>query len=174
MIAAESALGIVFGLAAEFLRGAAASGATVCQRLADQRSGFSESEASEFLEGEGPDEFIGLEEFIATAPPEVLAEMARQHTIVDAEVHCPDCNCPTVCGCGREMYSERDRPGSLQMWFHSDDHSPVTADCANAREGLADRISAIRSSCAHRGMSTAATDFEIARDLLADYRITKK
>ncbi|SKU47497.1 Uncharacterised protein [Mycobacteroides abscessus subsp. abscessus] len=37
VIAADSALGIGFGLAAEFLRGAAASVATVCQRLADQR-----------------------------------------------------------------------------------------------------------------------------------------
>ena len=39
MIAADSALGIVFGLAVEFLRGAAASTAAVCQRLADQRKG---------------------------------------------------------------------------------------------------------------------------------------
>ncbi|SKL38266.1 hypothetical protein [Mycobacteroides abscessus] len=38
VIAADSALGIVFGLAVEFLRGAAASGATICQRLAEQRS----------------------------------------------------------------------------------------------------------------------------------------
>lgn len=44
MIAADSALGMVFGLAAEFLRGAAASAAAVCQRLADQRTGTVEVE----------------------------------------------------------------------------------------------------------------------------------
>lgn len=44
MIAADSALGIVFGLTAEFLRGAASSTATVCQRLADQRTGTLEVE----------------------------------------------------------------------------------------------------------------------------------
>lgn len=39
VIAADSALGIVFGLAVEFLRGAASSTARVCQRLAEQRGG---------------------------------------------------------------------------------------------------------------------------------------
>lgn len=41
-------------------------------------------------------------------------------------------------------------------------------------EDLADHVSAIRTSCMQRGMSRAETDLEIAGDLLADYRITKK
>ncbi|SLE66981.1 Uncharacterised protein [Mycobacteroides abscessus subsp. massiliense] len=46
MITADGALGIVFGLAVEFLRGAAASTAVVCQRLAEQRCRPMESEIS--------------------------------------------------------------------------------------------------------------------------------
>lgn len=39
-------MGIVFGLAVEFLRGAAASTAAICQRLANQRNGPIEVEVS--------------------------------------------------------------------------------------------------------------------------------
>lgn len=74
VIAADNALGIVFGLAAEFLRGAAASVATVCQRLADQHDRFPADE--------GSDEWIGLEELIATTSHGELAAMADQHTAV--------------------------------------------------------------------------------------------
>lgn len=74
MTAADSALGIAFGFAAEFLRGAAASVAKICQRLADQRDGFPA--------GEGSDEWIGLDELIATASHGELVAMADQHTAV--------------------------------------------------------------------------------------------
>ncbi|OHU29068.1 hypothetical protein [Mycobacteroides chelonae] len=156
VIGADSALGIVFGLAAEFLRGAAASGAAICQRLAEQRS-----EAPNLLaaaRGESP--FMDL---------------------VDAEVHCADCNCPTVCGCGRLVYMERANPDGLPMWFHRDDHSPITQRCADIRDGLADppvahaelaaRITKVWVDGTHLGYIWADP---IASALLADYRITKK
>ncbi|MDB2219049.1 Uncharacterised protein [Mycobacteroides abscessus subsp. bolletii] len=156
VIAADSALGIVFGLAAEFLRGAAASVATVCQRLAEQRS----------------------------EPPKLLAAAPDENPLmdlVDAEVHCPDCNCPTVCGCGRELYMERANTDGLPMWFHRDDDSPITQRCADIRDSLAD------APVSHTDLAACITRVwvggthlgyiwgdPIASALLADYRITKK
>lgn len=161
VIAADSALGIVFGLAAEFLRGAAASGAEICQRLADERRGFAEAEAIEFFE----DEFSG----------------SRADDVVDAVVHCAGCNCPTVCGCGRVLYMERANTDGLPMWFHRDDHSPITQRCVDIRDGLVDApvahadlaacITKVWVKGTHLGFGWADP---IASSLLADYRVTKK
>ncbi|AKF14399.1 hypothetical protein SEA_PHAYONCE_39 [Mycobacterium phage Phayonce] len=65
-----------------------------------------------------------------TAAADALAD-DEADDVVDAEVHCADCNCPTVCGCGREFYTERDSPDSPPMWFHRDDDSPIGVECAH-------------------------------------------
>ncbi|AOT24880.1 hypothetical protein PBI_NAZO_41 [Mycobacterium phage Nazo] len=51
--------------------------------------------------------------------------------VVDAEVHCTDCNCPVTCGCGRELYAEYDLPGAPPIWFHRDDDSPIGVECGH-------------------------------------------
>jgi hypothetical protein len=51
--------------------------------------------------------------------------------VVDAEVHCSDCQCPVRCGCGRELYSERVKDDDPPFWYHRDDDSPINAACAH-------------------------------------------
>lgn len=187
--ATDSTLGITCGLVSEFLWGVAASAAKAFQRVAEHRI------------ARRADEFIDLDEFIATASPDELAAMALAEQrseppnllaatpgesplmgLVDAEVHCPDCNCPTVCGCGREIYADDVRYSrGLPMWFHRDDDSPITQRCADIRDGLADapvshadlaeRITKVWVGGTHIGYTWADP---IAGSLLAYYRITKK
>lgn len=56
--------------------------------------------------------------------------------VVDAEVHCEGCKCPTICGCGREIYSKPRCTDGPLFWFHCDDDSPITLQCARIRDGL--------------------------------------
>lgn len=122
---------------AGFLRGAADFWDAVQAARAEQRTGFSEREAGDYLDTAGATtaEFMDLDEFLGTASDDELAAMADQH-VVDTEVHCAGCKCPTICGCGREIYAEYDRPGSPPLWFHCDDDSPITLECARIRDGL--------------------------------------
>lgn len=162
--------------------------------------------------------------------------------VVDAKVHCDGCKCPTICGCGREIYAEPDHPGDrYPAWFHRDDDSAIGLGCAQSDPGedddlgspspgdrpvdfdaltaayravtewvdrpdngaaligctpamvagvavnayraalmsvshsdLSAHLMAIQLSCLRRGATVDATYDEIASDLLADYRITKK
>lgn len=119
----DSTLGITFGLASEFLWGAAASAARVLQRVAECRI------------ARRAEEFIDLDELLANASPDELAAMGYQRAWAEAD--------------GRDAPQVR-------------------------VEDLADHITAIRRSCARRGMDLAEIDYETAVDLLADYRITKK
>ncbi|AWG64206.1 hypothetical protein DDT46_10630 [Mycobacteroides abscessus] len=149
MIAADTALGIVFGLAAGFLRGAAASVATVCRRLADQHD--------RFPAGDGSDEWIGLEELIATASDGELVAMADQHTavlLVAAADWISDKLDELAGGEGvypRLVIDLRNRAAALRREGVS-------------REELATHIWGVSHLSPH----------VIASSLLADYRITKK
>lgn len=98
-------------------------------------------------EGHGPDpEGLVLDQ-VATELLAILNEGINFWTppeseaddVVDAEVevHCEGCKCPSICGCGREIYSEPESPDGPLFWFHSDDHSPITLDCARIRDGEA-------------------------------------
>lgn len=154
---------------AGFLRGAADFWDAVQAARAEQRTGFSEREAGDYLDTAGlddactcstsqcalevedmcdeaessdPDGFVGLAHPggwclpAGAAPPQPVNLLDELFTddVVDAEVHCEGCKCPTICGCGREIYAEYDRPGSPPLWFHRDDDSPITLDCARIRD----------------------------------------
>ncbi|MHC9291997.1 hypothetical protein ACRCUN_05990 [Mycobacterium sp. LTG2003] len=236
---------------AGLLRGAADFVDALGQALDEQRSGFSEREAGDFLDASGltdpqvPEDDDDVESAVITGmslklhrirelanswhspgsdrlghqimetaanqllnilneginfwtPPESEAD-----DVVDAEVHCEGCKCPTICGCGREIYGEPESPDGPTYWFHRDDDSPITLQCARiplaeptaeelaelaaqghmhvipdprevSHEDLAAHITGIQLSCLRRGMTVDTTYDEIASDLLADYRITKK
>lgn len=121
---------------AGFLRGAADFIDAVQEAVAERRAGFSEREAGDFLDASGvadggvPDEFMDLEELNLSRSSEPQSPVPPDH-VVDAEVHCEGCRCPMICGCGRELYHEVDRPGALPLWFHRDDDSPVGVECGH-------------------------------------------
>lgn len=61
--------------------------------------------------------------------------------VVDAKVHCDGCKCPTICGCGREIYAEPDHPGDrYPAWFHRDDDSAIGLGCAQSDPGEDDDL----------------------------------
>ncbi|AJA43350.1 hypothetical protein VC60_gp49 [Mycobacterium phage Sbash] len=120
----------------------------VQQAYAERRAGFLEREAGDYLDASGitdatvPDpRYMTLREFLATATDAERAEMAAQRDrvyaipdsdeVVDVEVHCTDCQCPTTCRCGRELYAEYDGPGAPPIWFHRDDDSPIGVECGH-------------------------------------------
>lgn len=125
---------------AGLLRGAADFIEAVGHALDEQRTGFSEREAGDFLDTSG---------------------------LTDAST--PDDETP-VCPCGTSFAS------SCAVACTD----PLAKSRANAalksvsHEDLAAHITGIQLSCLRRGMTVDATYDEIASNLLADYRITKK
>lgn len=162
---------------AEFLRGAADFWDAVQAARAEQRTGFSEREAGDYLDASGLADPVvpgfdweaetnrlslklhsirGLAnswratnldgissgDLVLHVAAGTLLEILNEginfwtppepepDDVVDAEVHCEGCKCPTICGCGREIYAEYDRPGAPPLWFHRDDDSPITLQCA--------------------------------------------
>lgn len=95
-------------------------------------------------EGHGPDPEGQVLDQVATKLLEILNEginfwtppVAEADDVVDAEVHCEGCKCPSICGCGRELYSEPESPDGPLFWFHRDDDSPITLECTRIRDGL--------------------------------------
>ncbi|ART68163.1 hypothetical protein BTO20_05785 [Mycobacterium dioxanotrophicus] len=106
----------------DLMRGAADFIDAVNQALEERRAGFSEREAGDYLDAAGLADSMVPDEFA--------------DDVVDAEVHCPGCKCPSYCGCGREIYSEPEGPDGPTYWFHSDDDSPITWGCATVRDGF--------------------------------------
>ncbi|WP_301121146.1 hypothetical protein [Mycolicibacterium fortuitum] len=161
---------------AGFLRGAADFWDAVQAARAEQRTGFSEREAGDYLDASGLADPVvpgfdweaetnrlalklhsirGLAnswratnldgissgDLVLHVAAGTLLEILNEginfwtpepepDDVVDAEVHCEGCKCPTICGCGREIYAEYDRPGAPPLWFHRDDDSPITLQCA--------------------------------------------
>lgn len=168
---------------ADMLRGAANFWDAVQAARAEQRTGFSEREAGDYLDTAGLDDAVvpgfdwesetnrlalklhsirGLAngwratnldgissgDLVLHVAAGTLLEILNEginfwtppepeaDDVVDAEVHCEGCNCPTICGCGRALYSEPESPDGPLFWFHHDDGSPITLDCARIRDGL--------------------------------------
>ncbi|QRY48102.1 hypothetical protein JVX93_15725 [Mycolicibacterium boenickei] len=144
---------------AGFLRGAADFLDAVQAARAEQRTGFSEREAGDYLDAGGLDDgpvpdpdylplyaekrcgvcgywrgqHIGGEADYcndAAMRCPTTFQPALADDVVDAEVHCEGCKCPTICGCGREIYGEPESPDGPTYWFHRDDDSPITLQCA--------------------------------------------
>ncbi|OMC11150.1 hypothetical protein [Mycolicibacterium fortuitum] len=162
---------------AGFLRGAADFWDAVQAARAEQRTGFSEREAGDYLDTAGLDDAVvpgfdwesetnrlalklnsirGLANswratnldgissgdlvlhVAAGTLLNILNEGINFWTppepepdgVADAEVHCEGCKCPTICGCGRELYGEPESPDGPTYWFHRDDDSPITLQCA--------------------------------------------
>lgn len=180
---------------AGFLRGAADFWDAVQAARAEQRTGFSEREAGDYLDTAGADaEFMDLDVFLDTASDDELAAMADQH-VVDAEVHCEGCACPAICGCGREIYSKPRCTDGPLFWFHRDDHSPITLQCARiplaeptaeelaeaaaqrevSQEDLAAHVAgSIRHFRTYRAGNFEDAAGDIATNLLSEYRVTKR
>ncbi|ORA38069.1 hypothetical protein [Mycobacterium aquaticum] len=104
----------------DLMRGAADFIDAVNQALEERRSGFSEREAGDYLDAAGLADAMVPDEFA--------------DDVVDAEVHCEGCRCPSYCACGREMYGEPESPDGPTHWFHRDDDSPITDQCRQVRD----------------------------------------
>ncbi|MGV0738186.1 hypothetical protein ABQF35_14505 [Mycobacterium syngnathidarum] len=122
--------------------------------------------------------------------------------VVDAEVHCEGCQCPAICGCGRTLYSEPESPDGPLFWFHRDDGSPITLDCARsplaeptddelasqrgvlhvipdprevAQQDLAAHVAgSIRHFRIYRTGNFEDAADGIASELISEYRVTKR
>ncbi|OMB79227.1 hypothetical protein [Mycolicibacterium conceptionense] len=115
----------------DLLRGTADFIDAVTDAYRERRAGFSEREAGDYLDTAGVDHAPGPDGLSLTHPGGwCYPTDGTPDDVVDAEVHCEGCNCPTICGCGREIYAEYDRPGAPPLWFHRDDDSPITLQCA--------------------------------------------
>ncbi|AOT25788.1 hypothetical protein SEA_TORTELLINI_43 [Mycobacterium phage Tortellini] len=109
---------------AGLLRGGADFFDAVQAAYDERRKGFAEREAGDFLD---------LEDLNLARSSEPQSPVPPSH-VVDAEVHCEGCQCPMICGCGREIYAEYERPGAPPIWFHRDDDSPITEACARIQQ----------------------------------------